>query len=140
MQFNIDDSFGYWINVVALKLKNELNRCFSNYEITAEQWAVLNRLWDEDGVTQKELAEKTAKDQPNTGRILEKLEKKGFVSRRSDKNDRRILLVFLTSKGKEFRSELVANAVSVLQNARKDITDAEIETLKTILQKMSRNI
>ncbi len=140
MQFNIDNSFGYWINVVALKLKNELNRCFSNYEITAEQWAVLNRLWDKDGVTQKELAEKTAKDQPNTGRILEKLEKKGFISRQSDKNDRRILLVFLTPKGREFRGEMITGAVEVLQKARKDISDDEIETLKNILQKISRNI
>lgn len=140
MQFNIDNSFGYWINVVALKLKNELNRCFSNYEITAEQWAVLNRLWDKDGVTQKELAEKTAKDQPNTGRILEKLEKKGFISRQSDKNDRRILLVFLTPKGREYREEMITGAMEVLQRASKDISDDEIETLKSILQKISRNI
>jgi Transcriptional regulators len=140
LQFNIDDSFGYWINVVALKLKNELNRRFRHYEITAEQWAVLNRLWDEDGVTQKELAEKTAKDQPNTGRILEKLEKKGFISRQSDKKDRRILLVFLTPKGREFREEMIAGAMEVLQRARKDITDDEMETLQSILQKMSRNI
>jgi DNA-binding MarR family transcriptional regulator len=140
MQFNIDDSFGYWINVMAGKLKNELNRTFSNYEITAEQWAVLNRLWDEDGITQKELAERTAKDQPNTGRILEKLEKKGFVSRHSNSKDRRILLVVLTPKGRQFREEMIAGAEEVLQRARKDITDDKLEVLKKILQKMSRNL
>jgi DNA-binding MarR family transcriptional regulator len=33
--------------------------------------AVLNRLWEKDDVTQNELAERTFKDQPNIGRILE---------------------------------------------------------------------
>lgn len=140
MPFNLDDSFAYWLNVVAGKLKNELNRSLIPYDITAEQWAVLNRLWEEDGVTQKELAERTAKDQPNTGRILDKLEKKGFISRHSDSKDRRILMVLLTPKGQELKNEMIPLAVEVLQRARKDIPDDELEVLKNILQKLARNI
>ena len=41
------------------------------FDMTPEQWAVLNRLWEKDDVTQNDLAERTFKDQPNIGRILE---------------------------------------------------------------------
>ncbi|WP_418792586.1 MarR family transcriptional regulator [Phosphitispora sp. TUW77] len=44
--------------------------------MTSKQWAVLNRLWVQDGISPKELAELTSKDRPTTVRILSKLENK----------------------------------------------------------------
>jgi len=41
------------------------------FDMTPEQWAVLNRLWEKDDVTQNDLTERNFKDQPNIGRILE---------------------------------------------------------------------
>jgi len=140
MHFILDESIGYWINVVAGKLKNELSRSLSKFDVTSEQWVVLNRLWEEDGVTQKDLAERTAKDQPNTGRILDKLEKKGLISRHPDGQDRRMLIVFLTHKGGELKNELIPLAVEVLNRAQRDIRDDEIKALRMILEKISRNL
>ncbi len=140
MYFKLDDSFGFWVNVVAGKLKNELNRSISQYNITAEQWAVLNRLWEEDGVTQKDLADKTGKDQPNTGRILGKLENKGLVKRISDLQDQRVVLVYLTDMGRDLKEKLIPLATDVLRRAQRDIDDNDIKFLKQILAKISRNI
>lgn len=140
MHFKLDDSIGFWINVVAGKMKNELNRSISKYNITAEQWAVLSRLWEEQGVTQKDLAERTGKDQPNTGRILDKLEKKGLVNRVPDTQDRRIVLVFLTDTGWELKEKLIPIATDVLIRAQRGIDGKDITYLKQILEKISRNI
>jgi len=140
MHFKLDDSLGFWINVVAGKMKNELNRSISKYNITAEQWAVLSRLWEEQGVTQKDLAERTGKDQPNTGRILDKLEKKGLVNRIPDTQDRRIVLVFLTDKGWELKEKLIPIATDVLIRAQRGINGKDITYLKQILEKISQNI
>jgi DNA-binding MarR family transcriptional regulator len=140
MHFKLDDSLGFWINVVAGKMKNELNRSISKYNITAEQWAVLSRLWEEQGITQKDLAERTGKDQPNTGRILDKLEKKGLVNRIPDTQDRRIVLVYLTDTGCELKEKLIPIATDVLIRAQRGIDDKDITYLKQILEKLSRNI
>ncbi|AIF50767.1 MarR family winged helix-turn-helix transcriptional regulator [Pelosinus sp. UFO1] len=140
MHFKLDDSLGFWINVVAGKMKNELNRSISKYDITAEQWAVLSRLWEEQGITQKDLAERTGKDQPNTGRILDKLEKKGLVNRIPDTQDRRIVLVYLTDTGCELKEKLIPIATDVLIRAQRGIDDKDITYLKQILEKLSRNI
>jgi len=47
-------------------MKNNLLHKFKDYDITPEQWAVLNRLWVRNGISPKELAELTSKDQPTT--------------------------------------------------------------------------
>lgn len=140
MSFKLDDSIAFWINVVALKLKGDLNRSLSQFDITVEQWAILNRLWEEDGVTQKDLAERTGKDQPNTGRILDKLEKKQLVTRRPDQQDRRMILVFLTPYARELKDALIPHAVEVLNRAQKDISEEELQVLRKVLQQMSRNL
>lgn len=139
MDFNLDDSVGYLINIVAGKLKNQLNRRFTAFDITSEQWAVLNRLWEKDGVTQKDLAEKTFKDQANIGRILDKLEKKELIRRCVDTEDRRVLIVFLTQEGLKLRKELIPLASEVLNLAQKDISEKEVKVLETVLKKILRN-
>ncbi len=139
MNFNLDNSVGYLINIVARKLKNELNHRFTSFDITPEQWAVLNRLWEKEGVTQKDLAERTFKDQPNIGRILDKLEKKGLIRRCADTEDRRVLIVFLTQEGQELKKELIPIAIEVLDLAQKDISEEEIKVLETVLKKILRD-
>src|ERR671918_1689936 len=106
--FQLDNSYGYLINLAAQRLKYELHRTFQahGYDITPEQWAVLNRLWEEDGLSQVELAERTFKDKPGTTRILNLLEKKVVVVRRPDEKDGRVLRVFLTKVGRDLRDKL----------------------------------
>lgn len=139
MDFNLDDSVGYLINIVAGKLKNELNRRLTSFEITPEQWAVLNRLWEKDGTTQKDLAERTFKDQPNIGRILDKLEKKGLIRRCPDTEDLRVLIVSLTQEGQEVKKDLIPLAAEVLDLVQKDISEEERKVLVTVLKRILRN-
>lgn len=139
MNFNLDDSVGYLINIVAGKLKNELNRRLTSFDITPEQWAVLNRLWEKDGITQKDLAERTFKDQPNIGRILDKLEKKGLIRRCPDTEDLRVLIVSLTQEGQEVKKDLIPLAAEVLDFVQKDISEEERKVLVTVLKRILRN-
>lgn len=140
MHFNLDDSVGYLINIVAGKLKNELNHRFVSFDITPEQWVVLNKLWEKDGVTQKDLAERTFKDQPNLGRIVDKLEKKQLIKRCTDARDRRMVKVFLTEEGYELKKELIPRASEILDFAQKNISDDEIEILRKLLKKIIKNL
>jgi MarR family transcriptional regulator, organic hydroperoxide resistance regulator len=140
--FNLDDSFGYLINLAAQRLKYELHQSFQakGYDITPEQWAVLNRLWEEDGLSQVELAERTFKDKPGTTRILNLLEKKGVVVRRPDENDGRVLRVFLTKVGRDLRDKLIPCAEEVLTKSGKKLTKDEITQFKQTLHRILNNL
>ena len=70
--------------------------------ITQEQMFLLYRLYVKDGQSQRELADKKLNDYPNITRMIDKLEKKGLVVRESDENDRRVCIVRLTKRGRDF--------------------------------------
>ena len=55
MNFKLNDSLGFILNKVNTKLNNELFQQLKEYVFTPEQWAVLNCLWEQEGITPKEL-------------------------------------------------------------------------------------
>ena len=140
--FELDNSYGYLINLAAQRLRYELHLTFQahGYDITPEQWAVLNRLWEQDGLSQVELAERTFKDKPGTTRILTLLEQKGVVARRRDEDDRRIIRVFLTKAGKDLKEKLVPCAEEVLAKGAQNLTKEDVTQFTRTLKKLLDNL
>jgi len=140
MNFKLDDSLGFIVNRTNTRLKNELLNRFSKYDVTPEQWAVLNRLWEREGITPKEISETTFKDLPNTARILAKLERKELVYRTPDPADKRSSRVFLTDRGRELKDILIPIARDVLDKATRGMTVESVNQLKTLLNKVYQNM
>jgi len=140
-QFTLDDSFGYLINRTAQRLKYALQQGFKakGYDITPEQWAVLNRLWEEEGLSQVELADRTFKDKPNITRMLGVLEKRGFISRQPDDNDQRMIKVYLTDEGRDLKKKLIPIALKTLKKGGRNLADKDIEQLKRTLNTIASN-
>ena len=65
---------------------------------------VLYALWDQDGQTQSELTERLNRSPSTITKTVQRMEKVGFVVRRSDESDERISRVYLTDGGREIRS------------------------------------
>lgn len=72
-----------------------------NVDMTFEMLQVMNYLWNEQGISQQSLAEKTAKDKACLTNLINNLEKKNWVIRKEDSSDRRNRLIFLTAQGEE---------------------------------------
>ena len=138
--FSLDRSLGFLVNRAALRMKDALDRELRPHGVTPEQWAVLNRLWEEDGLSQKDLAERTFKDQPNTARIVAKLERKGLVLRRPDPEDGRAVQVFLTARGRALHPRLVPLGEGVNRRARHGLSDEEVATLARLLVRVHDNL
>ena len=73
----------------------------NNIDMTFEMLQIMHCLWKEQGVSQQTLAEKTAKDKACLTNLINNLEKKNWVIRQEDSNDRRNKLIFLTPEGEE---------------------------------------
>ena len=72
-----------------------------NVDMTFEMLQVMNCLWNEQGISQQSLAEKTAKDKACLTNLINNLEKKNWVIRKEDSSDRRNRLIFLTVQGED---------------------------------------
>lgn len=97
-------------------------------------------MWVQDGISQKELSEKSFKDQPTTARILDKLEQRGLIRRQADAEDRRVTLIYLTSEGHEIKDPLIPLAIKSLEHALQGFTEQEQDELKNLLNRIEDNL
>ncbi|MCY9696890.1 MarR family winged helix-turn-helix transcriptional regulator [Paenibacillus alginolyticus] len=133
----LDSSFGFILNHAGRRLTQLLNIHFQPYDMTTEQWAVLNRLADEDGITQKLLAVRAEKDQTNITRILDQLERKGLVERRANETDRRSFLTFITEQGKALNDILTPIEQKVIASVLSGFTDEQTTILREMLNQLT---
>jgi len=140
--FPLDNSPGYLINRLAAKMNAVLHMAFKSagFNVTAQQWAVLNRLWEEDGLHQNELAERTTKNRHNMSRMLTVLEKQGLLKRRPDPEDARLQRIYLTKKGVMLQDVLVPIVDKVMENIFKGLKKPELENLKQTMDQLSKNL
>lgn len=140
MEFNLDDSLGFILNRLNTKLKNELFQRLKEYDITPEQWSILNCLWVEEGITPKELADIIFKDKPNTNRILEKLQIKELIVRNPHPVDKRAFQIFLTERGWALKDKLIPIVTQLLEEATIGIEKSKILDMKKLLNQMYDNL
>ncbi|HEX7660366.1 MAG TPA: MarR family transcriptional regulator [Pseudonocardiaceae bacterium] len=141
-KFSVQHSVGFLVNRAAVQLKRELQQEFRRhgYTVTVEQWALLNQLWQQEGLYQVQLAELILKDKPNVGRMIEVLEKDGLIYRQRDDQDRRAYRAYLTPAGRQLEDQLVPLAVKVLNRALNGMSDQEIGEFTRILAMIDRNL
>ncbi|KGK87813.1 transcriptional regulator [Desulfosporosinus sp. HMP52] len=135
-----EENLGFIIGKTNSKMKNNLARAFKPYNVTHEQWPLLKWLWVEDGISQRELAERSYKDQPTITRILDKLEQRGLIRRQADSGDRRVSLIYLTKEGQEIEASLKPLARKALEHALRGLSEEERSQLTNLMNRISANI
>ena len=89
------------------ELKRRLMRnLLHNLGLHRGQPAVLRALWKQDGVTQSELTELLNRSPSTITKTVKRMERAGFVERKSDAADERLSRVYLTEEGWNVRTAL----------------------------------
>lgn len=140
--FALSNSIGHIVNVVANRMKAELENAFTQngYDITAHQWMVLSIVYENDGITQNKLAELSKKDKTNIARILEKLEKKSLIEKLRDDVDKRAFRLYLSTKGKQTKEELTQLTLNILKKSTKGISEDDHTVCLNVLKKIYSNL
>ena len=120
MEFRLFDSLGFHIGSTAKVLTEHLNKCFAEagYPIRKEQWILMIRLTESDGINQRALCDECMMDKVQLTRLLDGLEAMNWISRKSDSDDRRNKLIYVTKKGKDSVEELMQVVQNVMQIGR----------------------
>ncbi len=126
--------FMYINRYIAQQFKN------SAVALTREQWTILVQLWKQDGVSQQVIADETGRDKPSTTRLLDHLEKDGYLERKAAAGDRRLNLIFLNEKGKEAEQGVMQVANQALDDITAGLSTEEMETVKKVFEKIYSNI
>lgn len=75
--------------------------------VSIGQWHFLRALWEEDGMTQRELSHRVGMMEPTTVTALNGMERRGLVKRVRNPRDRRKLNVYLTDSGRALKAQLL---------------------------------
>ena len=108
-----DSSIGFLISDVSRLLRKVYDRRVEPLGLTRAQWRVLVHLYRREGVSQTELAGILEIEKPTLGKLIEKLEKKGWVERQVDARDQRARRLVITEAVRPLinRMEILAEAV-----------------------------
>lgn len=90
----------YQIYGSARLLRFQLQKLLDENEpnFTPEQAFLLYKLYMDDGQSQRQLADKILNDYPTITRLIDRLEKKGYVHREVNENDRRMFKVYMSER------------------------------------------
>lgn len=109
---------------------------FETYDLTPQQFGLLRFLWEEDGITQVELSNRSQIDRTTIGGLIDRLEQSGLLQRRPHPEDRRAYRISLTTEGKSLEVELTPLTEELHRKILAPLTPEEIETLTAILHKL----
>ncbi|WP_096201726.1 MarR family winged helix-turn-helix transcriptional regulator [Bacillus sp. FJAT-45350] len=136
------ESIGYRINNTARLVTNRLNKNFkdNNLPVTHDQWSIMIRLWEEDGLTQNRLATLTKKDSPSISRLINNMVKRELVMRVPHPVDKRTNMIFLTPKGKKLQVGLIEQAQKTIEQISSGINEDELGIFLSVLARIDSNL
>jgi DNA-binding MarR family transcriptional regulator len=134
------NSIGYLLRDSARRILDALTARLEPHGITLPQYFVLRELWQEEGLTQREVANRVGVLEPTMVTTLDALERSGMILRVRSTTDRRKTHVQLTSAGRTMRNMLHGYASDVLDRALHGISDDEVMSLRRVLRQIKGNL
>jgi DNA-binding MarR family transcriptional regulator len=135
-----DRNFGFLLHDVARLMRTTYDRKMRQLGLTRSQWWVMTYLYFNEGISQTELSSILDIERATLGRLLDRLEAKGWLERRPHPNDRRIKRVYLTGEVELLMQTMRAMAADVRAQALAGVSAQEQEQLLGLLAKVKGNM
>jgi DNA-binding MarR family transcriptional regulator len=131
-----------FINIVHTGLKQTMTDDFKHegFNLTPEQFLVMDTLWDEGVLTQQQIADITMRDKNSIVKLIDGLESRRLVKRVSNPKDRRQNLIKVTKYSLENREKINNCALDSVKSILADIPEKELESFVRILAQMEKNM
>ena len=133
---------GLMVNILNCKLKKHIASVFKSegINLTAEQFLVMDTLWNQGEMTQQSIAYLIQKDKNSVTQFIDNLEKKGLVNRVVDSSDRRVNNIRLSKAGMAMKDNTKNVAIDVLNDIVEGISEEDLRTFVKVLNKACDNI
>jgi len=113
MSLDRDQSPANVINHLSRQISQALNAQLKAHGVAPGQFPVLLCLWEQDGLTQRELYERVKIEQATMSNTLKRMERDCLIYREPDPADRRAMRIHLTGMAKKLEDKLTKGAKSV---------------------------
>ncbi len=132
-------SIGHLTRIAFRDFSSALGARFAKHGVTSGQWRFLRVLWEEDGITQRELSERVGAKEATTVRSVRSLLTSGLAERHDDADDARKFRIHLTARARRLEATLLPYVSEVHAIAERGIPRRDIETTRRVLVAMHKN-
>ncbi len=135
-----DQSLGFQVRRCHRAFDRVLNAHLAPAGLSSGFWYFLRALWQENGATQRRLAQLNNVTEPTAVAVLGAMERLDLIRRDRNRQDRRKLNIFLTPRGEALEAELIPTAARINDIAGEGVSPADLATCLSVLKRMSDNL
>jgi DNA-binding MarR family transcriptional regulator len=136
----LEDTVGFLLSDTVRTMTRAFSGRIAAHGVGMGIFQFLRVLWEDDSLTQAELAHRTRVRGASAAGALYELERRGFVRRIADTSDRRKVRVLLTPKGRKLYDLVMPDIDFTNRAMLTGFTAAEQRLLKQMLHRMRQNL
>lgn len=131
-----------FLNLVHNRFKQYVAGIFESqgFNITPEQFLVMDTLWDEGVLTQQQIADYMLKDKNSVVKLVDGLEERNLVRRTSNPKDRRQNLIEVTEYAMSIKDKVTKVAMEAVDKIINGIAKDDLQKFIKVLSKMAENM
>jgi MarR family transcriptional regulator, organic hydroperoxide resistance regulator len=137
---SIEQSLGYQIRYAYRIFVKALADELGPHRVTTGQWSALRVLWQEDGLSQVELAQRMMVEKASLTAVLKAMASEGLIARVRNTEDRRKVNIFLTASGRRLKSKILPLIGRINKRATRRLSSAEVQQLRRLLARVMINL
>ncbi len=134
----LEDLLGYNLRRAQLAAFADFTEKMAAFDITTGQLGALGLVQSNPGVTQTVLGEALGIKRASVVPLLDRLERRGLLVRKTPRNDRRSNALFLTAAGERLLAEMQPRLAEHERCIAVDFSAEEIRALQAMLQRLRR--
>ena len=130
------------LNIAGCKLKQYTAAMLKQQKVdlTPEQFLLIDLLWNQGPLSQQDLADQMHKDKNSITKLVDAIERKGFVVRHQNPNDRRSNTIVTTDIANSLKDEAKTKGISILDKMLSGISEEELHNFLNTLDKLCSNM
>jgi DNA-binding MarR family transcriptional regulator len=136
----LNEALGFLLDDAARLMTQAFSRRLDRHGIAVGVFPFLRALWEEDAMTQTELAGRVGRKGPTAVAALRQMEQLGLLRRVPDKRDKRKAYVHLTAKGRALYIRAMPDTEAHMKRCLEGFTPNERESFKEFLRRFRRNL
>ena len=140
MHDKVDCEIRESLDKISFQMRRDYNESLRELNLYVGQDNLLSRLWLGDGVTQMQLCEHLKCEPPTVTNMVKSLEQNGFIYRKRDEHDARVMRIYLTDKGKELQKPVEFKWKQQQEKLLHSILPEERLILRELMKRMERNL
>lgn len=136
MSYRIE-RFGLLLHDAARTYRRRFEEATASHGLSATQWRLLGLLLREGPMQQGQLADRLDVEPISVSRLIDRMERGGWVRRAADPNDRRARLVIPSDHARDTYALVKSAAEALSETVLADFTDAERQVIHRLLTSLA---